>query len=155
VCGKLRRLGAGPFGGQLRVLGNTIPCLPLADCCDGSDEPKGKCQNTCLQAAAVRKEELRGKIQLHEVMLSTKKEYFKRASSFKEELKLKSHTIDEDIAKQADEVEGLKGAQGVKGVVPATVLMRGGIHVGFRCCIRTIPPHHVAYQPERECACLH
>ncbi|EFJ52398.1 hypothetical protein VOLCADRAFT_120319 [Volvox carteri f. nagariensis] len=97
------------LGHESRLLASAFVDDGVCDCCDGADEPKGKCQNTCLQAAAVRKEELRGKIQLHEHMLNRKKEYTTKASTFKEELKLKAETIDEDIARQQAEIDNLKG----------------------------------------------
>ncbi|GLI63943.1 hypothetical protein VaNZ11_007084 [Volvox africanus] len=96
------------LGHEPRLLASAFVDDGVCDCCDGADEAKGKCQNTCLQAAAVRKEALRGKIQLHEHMLKTKDDYVERARAFKEELQLKAPTIEEDIARQQAEVQNLK-----------------------------------------------
>ncbi|GIL45932.1 hypothetical protein Vafri_3043 [Volvox africanus] len=95
------------LGHEPRLLASAFVDDGVCDCCDGADETKGKCQNTCLQAAAVRKEALRGKIQLHEHMLKTKNDYVERARAFKEELQLKAPTIEEDIARQQAEVQNL------------------------------------------------
>ncbi|GIL71755.1 hypothetical protein Vretifemale_2066 [Volvox reticuliferus] len=97
------------LGHEPRLLASSFVDDGVCDCCDGTDEAKGKCQNTCLQAAAVRKEALRGKIQLHEHMLKTKEDYVERARAFMEELKLKAPTIEEDIALQQAEVQKLTG----------------------------------------------
>ncbi|GFR42561.1 hypothetical protein Agub_g3472 [Astrephomene gubernaculifera] len=97
------------LGHEPRLLASAFVDDGVCDCCDGTDEPKGKCQNTCLQASAVHREALKNKISQFEQALATKAEYVSKAKAFKQELQLKSSTIDDDVVRQQGVVDHLKG----------------------------------------------
>lgn len=101
---------------------NRISVVWTADCCDGSDEVKGKCSNTCLQASAAHRESLKSNIAQYEQALATKADFISQARAFKQKLQTKAATIDQDYAAAQAEVERLKGEYGRSGVAAVTLL---------------------------------
>ena len=55
------------------------------DCCDGSDEPQGKCQNTCAEAAREHQQHQQELIQRYEKGLSIKNTWIANYQKIKQE----------------------------------------------------------------------
>lgn len=86
------------------------PVCP-ADCCDGTDEPKGSCKNTCLQASASHKQELQQQIDTFAQALEKKAQFIQQAHEKLENWKLRQQVIDAEIDDQKSAVEQLRGEQ--------------------------------------------
>lgn len=54
-----------------------------ADCCDGSDEPPGVCKNTCAEAGAAARAELRQRADAEAAGAALKKAYLAQAQEAK------------------------------------------------------------------------
>ena len=50
---------------ELRRRHHNVPVVPpCADCCDGSDEPAGRCKNTCAQEGAAARNAMKAKLKV-------------------------------------------------------------------------------------------
>lgn len=80
-----------------------------ADCCDGADEPRGTCRNTCLDKSAGQVKELQEQMESYQDALTRKASAIKVANARRDTWATRKHTIDEDVAAKEQEVELLAG----------------------------------------------
>ena len=82
----------------------------LADCCDGSDESSGKCGNTCAQAGAAARAELKAKAAREAAGAKVKEGYMKQAQEDKRGWQDEAQKLTQQIVQKQKLVDQWKGA---------------------------------------------
>ena len=80
-----------------------------ADCCDGSDESSGRCSNTCAQAGAAARAELKAKAAREAAGAKVKEGYVQQAKEDKQRWQEEAATLTQQIAQQQKLVDQWKG----------------------------------------------
>ncbi len=83
--------------------------LRHADCCDGSDESSGKCSNTCAQAGAAARAELKAKAAREAAGAKVKEGYVQKAQEDKQRWQAEAAKLSQEIAQQQKLVDQWKG----------------------------------------------
>ena len=96
--------------GLLHLISNFIWNLCcLADCCDGSDESSGKCSNTCAQAGAAARAELKAKAAREAAGAKVKEGYMKQAQEDKRRWQDEAQKVTQQIVQKQKLVDQWKG----------------------------------------------
>lgn len=81
----------------------------FADCCDGSDEAPGKCQNTCLNRSASEREAARARVAFIRQALDKKQAMLTSAVEKQRTWQHRKGMITNEVSSQMSEVSKLQG----------------------------------------------
>ena len=83
--------------------------MPLADCCDGSDEQPGVCKNTCSEAGAAARAALKERAEAEAAGSKLREAYFTQASEMMTKWAAEEAQLAKSIADQKVLTDKWKG----------------------------------------------
>ncbi|GFH28476.1 uncharacterized protein HaLaN_26976, partial [Haematococcus lacustris] len=83
----------------------------VCDCCDGSDEARGRCKNTCLDKSSSQKQAIKDRVAQISQSLDRKTDLMAQAIQLKANWAGKAHSIRSELEAQEAEVQRLQAAK--------------------------------------------
>ncbi|KAJ9520990.1 hypothetical protein QJQ45_022708, partial [Haematococcus lacustris] len=83
----------------------------VCDCCDGSDEARGRCKNTCLDKSSSQKQAIKDRVAQISQSLDRKTDLQAQAIQLKANWAGKAHSIRSELEAQEAEVQRLQAAK--------------------------------------------
>lgn len=88
---------------------DTTPLLLPADCCDGSDEPVGRCANRCKELGALALKSLEAEVAAAEAGVKAKQRYVEQATGIKAGWKQRLEQLEVEIAAAQKKTDAAAG----------------------------------------------
>ncbi|MCJ1425120.1 hypothetical protein MMC29_003008 [Sticta canariensis] len=82
-----------------------------ADCCDGSDEPPGRCMSTCLEAGAAARAELKAKAAAYAAGAKVRDKYIKQSAKTRADWQAQLKRVSSQASEQQLKVDQAKAAK--------------------------------------------
>ena len=101
---------------QVQSVLNDTGCA-VVDCCDGTDEPPGRCMNTCLEAGATARADLKAKAAAYAAGAQVREGYIKRAGKTRAEWQAQLKRVNSQTSAQQQKVDAAKGRPPLLGPI--------------------------------------
>ena len=107
---ELKRAGVALHHTGLVIFAAERPVPVLGtDCCDGTDEVPGRCMNTCLEAGASARAELKARAAAYAAGAKVREGYIKRAAKTKADWQAQLKRVSAQTTAQQQKVDQAKG----------------------------------------------